>query len=53
MDPKGKNIEGLVGLKRLHTYDRPKTNLDLTLHPSLSDWGRQRFQLDTSAKREL
>jgi Protein of unknown function, DUF481 len=51
-----KNIEGLVVLKgSYYTYDRPKTNLDLTLqyYPSLSDWGRQRFQLNTSAKREV
>ena len=51
-----KNVEGLLMLKgSYYTYDRPKTNLDLSCryYPSLSDWGRQRLQLDSSAKREL
>jgi len=50
------NIEGLVALKTsYYTYDRPKTNLDVTVQyfPSLSDWGRQRFQLTSAVKREL
>ena len=38
-----------------YTYDRPRTNLDLsvTYYPSLSDPGRRRLQLDAGAKREL
>jgi Protein of unknown function, DUF481 len=38
-----------------YTYDRPKTNLDVSLqyYPSLSNAGRQRVQLDAGAKREL
>jgi hypothetical protein len=37
------------------TYDRPKTNLDLSLqyYPSLSNPGRQRVQLDAGVKREF
>lgn len=37
------------------TYDHPKTTLDLAVqyYPSLSDWGRQRLQLDAAAKREI
>ena len=36
-------------------YDRPRTNLDFSLeyYPSLSDWGRQRLQLDSAVKREI
>lgn len=50
------NIEALFVLRAsYYTYDRPKTNLDLNTqyYPSLSDPGRQRLQLDASAKREL
>ena len=50
------NIEALFYFRASYfTYDRPKTNFDLTLqyYPSLSDLGRQRLQLDASAKREL
>ena len=50
------NIEALFYFRASYfTYDRPKTNFDLTLqyYPSLSDLGRQRVQLDASAKREL
>jgi hypothetical protein len=38
-----------------YTYDRPKTNLDVSVqyYPSLSNAGRQRLQLDTAAKREF
>jgi hypothetical protein len=50
------NIEA-VGLFQwsFYTYDRPKTNLDVSFqyYPSLSDWGRQRLQLDAGVKREL
>jgi len=50
------NIEGLLTFGGSYfTYDRPKTNLDVSFqyYPSLSDWGRQRLRLDASAKREL
>ena len=38
-----------------YTYDRPKTNLDLSVqyYPSLSSAGRQRVQLDAGVKREF
>lgn len=38
-----------------YTYDRPKTTIDVKFqyYPSLSDFGRQRIQLDASVKREL
>jgi len=38
-----------------YTYDRPKTNVDVSVqyYPSLSNAGRQRLQLDTAAKREF
>jgi hypothetical protein len=50
------NIEGLFTLDYSYfTYDRPKTNLDFSFqyYPSFSNWGRQRLQLDASARREL
>jgi hypothetical protein len=50
------NVEALFTLQGSYfTYDRPKTNLDVSFqyYPSLSDWGRQRLQLDVSAKQEL
>jgi hypothetical protein len=50
------NVEAVFYFRTSYfTYDRPKTNLDLTLqyYPSLSDPGRHRLQLDASAKREL
>ena len=38
-----------------YTYDRPKTNLDVSTQyfPSLSNPGRHRLQLDASIKREI
>ena len=51
-----RNVEGLFHFATsFYTYDRPKTNVDVSLqyYPSLSNWGRQRVQLDASAKREL
>ena len=51
-----RNVEALVMLQgSFYTYDRPRTNLDLsvTYYPSLSDPGRRRLQLDAGAKREL
>jgi hypothetical protein len=50
------NLEALLLFQTSYfTYDRPKTNLDLTVqyYPSLSDPGRQRLQLDVAAKREF
>jgi hypothetical protein len=50
------NLEGIFAFRTsYYTYDRPRTNLDIALqyYPSLSDWGRQRVQLDASAKREV
>jgi len=50
------NVEGLLTFQSSYfTYDRPKRNFDVSFqyYPSLSDWGRQRLQLDGSAKQEL
>jgi hypothetical protein len=54
--PRSQNVEALLALRWSYfTYDRPRTNLDVSLqyYPSLSDPGRQRLQLDASVKREL
>ena len=51
-----RNVEGLVHFAMsFYTYDRPKTNLDISVqyYPSFSNVGRQRVQLDASVKREL
>jgi hypothetical protein len=51
-----RNVEGLFALRwSYYMYDRPKTNIDLTVqyYPSLSNLGRHRLQLDTGVKREL
>jgi hypothetical protein len=50
------NIEALaVFSMSYYTYDRPKTNLDISTqyYPSLSNIGRHRLQFDASVKREL
>jgi hypothetical protein len=50
------NVEGLLAFRAsYYTYDRPKTNLDLSFqyYPSFSNFGRQRIQFDTSMRREL
>ena len=50
------NVEALFAFATsFYTYDRPRTNLDITLqyYPSLSNAGRHRLQLDAGAKREL
>jgi Protein of unknown function, DUF481 len=50
------NVEALFTLESaFYTYDRPKTNVDISLRyfPSLSDMGRRRVQLDAGGKREL
>jgi len=50
------NVEALFLLgMSYYTYDRPKTDLgtNLQYYPSMSNPGRQRLQLDVSAKREV
>ena len=50
------SVEALIMLQgSYYTYDRPKTNLDISVlyYPSLSDPGRRRLQLDAGAKREI
>ena len=50
------NVEALLMFgTSYYTYDRPRTNLDVNLQyfPSLSNTGRQRVQVDASAKREF
>ena len=50
------NVEALLVFESsYYTYDRPKTTIDVKFqyYPSLSTWGRQRIQLDTSVRREL
>ena len=50
------NIEALFMFGwSFYTYDRPKTNLDVTLQyfPSLNDPGRQRVQFDAGVKQEV
>jgi hypothetical protein len=50
------NVEGLLAFRTsYYTYDRPKTNLDvsLTYYPSLSNVGRHRLQFDSGVKREF
>jgi hypothetical protein len=54
--PATQNLEALLMFQSSYfTYDRPRTNLDVTMqyYPSLSDPGRQRVQLDVAAKREF
>jgi hypothetical protein len=51
-----RNIEGMLSFATSYfTYDRPRTNLDLSVqyYPSLNNPGRQRLQLDAAAKREV
>jgi len=50
------NVEALAIYRAsYYTYDRPKTNLDLTAQyfASISDFGRHRLQLDAGARREF
>ena len=50
------NLEALFLFQSsFYTYDRPKTNVDVSVqyYPSLSNAGRQRLQLDAAAKREF
>jgi hypothetical protein len=51
-----RNVEALFMFGwSFFTYDRPKTNLDITTqdYPSLSDPGRHRIQFDAGVKQEL
>jgi uncharacterized protein DUF481 len=51
-----KNVEGILTFRTsYYAYDRPRTNFDLAIqyYPSLSNWGRQRIQFNTSARREI
>jgi Protein of unknown function, DUF481 len=55
MDPT-QNIEAVINLRgSYYAYDRPRTNLDVSLeyYPSLSDLGRHRIQLDAGLRREI
>jgi Protein of unknown function, DUF481 len=61
-DERGVDVEPTQNIEALglfewsfYTYDQPKTNLDVSFqyYPSLSNWGRQRLQLDAGVKREL
>jgi hypothetical protein len=55
VEPTG-NVEAFFTFgTSFYTYDRPKTNVDVSVqyYPSLSDVGRQRVQLDAGAKREF
>lgn len=50
------NVEGVLTFKySFYAYNRPQTNVDVGLryYPSLSEWGRQRIQFDSSLRREL
>lgn len=50
------NVEALAIYRASYfTYDRPKTNLDLTAqyYASVSDFGRHRLQIDAGARREV
>ena len=50
------NLEGIVAFRTsYYAYDWPQTNLDVSLQyfPSLSNFGRQRLQVDASVRREI
>lgn len=50
------NIEGVLTFKySFYAYNQPQTNVDVSMryYPSLSEWGRQRIQFDSSLRREL
>ena len=61
-DERGVDVEPVQTLEGLllfeasyYTYDRPRTNIDVTAqyYPSLTDPGRQRLQLDAAVRREF
>jgi hypothetical protein len=50
------NIEGILTFRTsYYAYDFPKTNIDVGFQyfPSLTDFGRQRIQFDSSFRREI
>jgi hypothetical protein len=50
------NLEAIMTFRTsYYAYDFPRTNLDLSFQyfPSLSDFGRQRIQFDSSIRREI
>jgi hypothetical protein len=50
------NVEAIMTFRTsYYAYDYPKTNIDVSFQyfPSLSDFGRQRIQFDSSFRREL
>ncbi len=50
------NIEAIMTFRTsYYAYDFPKTNIDVAFQyfPSLSDFGRQRIQFDSSFRREI
>jgi hypothetical protein len=50
------NVEGVLSVRySYYRYDRPKTMFDLSTqyYPSLSNWGRQRVEMDSAVTREL
>ena len=50
------NLEGVINFKMEYDKDsHPKTNFDLSVeyYPSLSNWGRQRLQINSDVRREL
>ena len=61
-DERGVDVESTQNVEALfifetafYTYDRPRTNFDVSVkyYPSLTSIGRQRVQLDAGAKREF
>ena len=61
-DEQGVDVESSQSIEAMllfrtsyYTYDRPKTNMDVSLHyyPSLSESGRHRVQFDAAVKREV
>jgi hypothetical protein len=61
-DERGVDVEPTQNVEALllfdtsyYTYDRPRTNIDISAqyYPSLSNAGRHRLQLDAGVKREL
>lgn len=50
------NVEAIMNTRASYfSYDRPRTNVDFNFQyfPSLSNFGRQRIQVDSSIKREI
>jgi hypothetical protein len=54
--PTTQNLEGLLEMYwSYYTYDKPKTQFGLNMryYPSLSSWGRQRFQMESNIRRDV